>query len=63
MANEVVAKALRQICAIAPPCLEESAELNAQDPHERVCPWRDKLRDAQRIARACLKEIGESERD
>lgn len=61
MADDVLVKALRQICAIAPACSEESADLRAVDPHERFCPWREKLRDAQRIARVCLKEIGESE--
>ena len=61
MADKALVTALRQICAIAPACSEESAAYNAEDPHERACPWRDKLRDAQRIARVCLKEIGESE--
>lgn len=61
MPDEVIVTAWRQICAIAPACSEESEAFNDEDPHDRVCPWRDKLRDAQRIARVCLKELGESE--
>lgn len=61
MADETLITALREICAIAPPLSEEATELSENDPHERACPWRGKVRDAQRIARVALNEIGEAD--
>ena len=59
MSNAIIIQALRDICGLAPACSVESVQLSADDPHERGCPWRDKLREAQTLARLALKEVGE----
>lgn len=61
MPSDHAIEALREICAIAPACSETSQELDLNDPHEKACPWRARLRDAQRTARMALHRLGVSE--
>lgn len=57
--RKALVTALRAICAIAPACSVESQGVECDCG--RGCGWRDKLRDAQRIARLQLAALGEDE--
>lgn len=59
--RKTLVKALREICAIAPACSAEADGMNIRCARGRGCEWRDQLRDAQRIARAALRALGETE--
>lgn len=50
-------KALRAILEIAPACSAEAQELSWRGTAQGV-EWRDKLRDAQRIAIVTLRKCG-----
>lgn len=54
-AVDIMISALQEICEIAPPCSTESEVLAEACTCGRPCGWRDKLRDAQRLARVALR--------
>lgn len=56
--RDAMAAALREICALAPPCSTEAEEMNRTARRNGQMEWRDTMRKAQSIARAGLRCAG-----